>query len=45
MSEVALVTLTEVPALEPNLTVVDPLTNPVPVTVTGVPPAKGHCSG
>ena len=45
VSEVPLVTLTEVPAAEPKSTVVDPLTNPVPVTVTEVPPAAGPLFG
>ena len=35
------VTLTEVPAVEPKSTVVDPETNPVPVTVTVVAAGLG----
>ena len=42
---VELVTLTEVPAVEPKSTVVEPETKPVPVTVTGVPPAWGPLVG
>jgi hypothetical protein len=37
-------TVTPVPELAPNFTV-DPLTNPVPVMVTDVPPAKGPALG
>ena len=42
---VELVTSTEVPAVDPKSTVVDPETKPVPVTVTGVPPAWGPLVG
>ena len=42
---VGLVTSTEVPAVEPNSTVVAPVTKPVPVTVTEVPPAWGPLVG
>ena len=34
-----LVTVTEVPAVEPKSTAVDPETNPLPATVTVLPPA------
>ena len=37
--------VTEVPAVAPNFTVVPPLTKPVPVRVTTVPPAKGPLDG
>jgi hypothetical protein len=37
-------TVTPVPALAPNFTV-EPLTNPVPVMVTVVPPANGPALG
>ena len=39
LSEVALVTLTEVPAVAPKATVVEPVTNPEPLTRTELPPA------
>ena len=42
---VGLVTSTEVPSVEPNSTVVAPVTKPVPVTVTEVPPAWGPLVG
>ena len=42
---VEFVTLTEVPGVEPKSTLVAPETNPVPVTVTGVPPAWGPLVG
>ena len=45
LSEVSLVTSTEVPALEPKSTLVDPETNPVPVTVTVLVPAAGPLLG
>ena len=38
-------TATEVPALEPKSTVVEPETNPVPLTVTELVPAAGPLSG
>ena len=41
VSEVEPLTLTEVPALVPNSTLVEPETNPVPVSVTGVGPGLG----
>jgi hypothetical protein len=44
VSEVAELTVRTVPALEPNLTAVAPV-NPVPVTVTVVPPAAGPAAG
>src|SRR5205807_2291967 len=44
VSFVALTNVTEVPAFAPNLTVA-PLTNPVPVIVTVVPPAVGPADG
>ena len=40
-----LVTSTEVPSVEPKSTVVEPVTKPVPVTVTEVPPAWGPLVG
>ena len=43
--QVALPTLTEVPALAPKSTVVEPETNPVPVTVTELAPAWGPLFG
>ena len=43
--DVAETKVTEVPAVEPNITVVAPLTNPVPVRVTTVPPATGPLAG
>ena len=45
MSEPELVTLTEVPAVEPNSTVVEPETNPEPATVTVLVPAWGPLFG
>ena len=42
---VGLVTLTEVPAVSRSRPLVEPETNPVPVTVTGVPPAWGPLVG
>ena len=45
VSEVALATLTEVPAVEPKSTAVEPETNPVPATVTELPPAWGPLFG
>ena len=36
---------TAVAVVPPNLAVVDPVTNPVPVTVTKVPPASGPATG
>jgi hypothetical protein len=45
VSEVPLLTLTELPALEPKRTEVEPETNPVPVTVTVFPPAWGPLLG
>ena len=45
LSEPELVTLTEVPALEPKRTDVDPETNPEPVTVTLLAPAGGPLFG
>ena len=42
---VELLTLTEVPAVVPKSTVVEPETNPVPVTVTVLPPAGGPLLG
>ena len=39
LSEVELITVTPVPAVEPKSTVVEPETNPVPTTVTLLPPA------
>ena len=44
VSEVALLKVTEVDARPPKSTVA-PLTKPVPVRVTGVPPAKGPLVG
>jgi len=43
--DVAETNVTAVPALAPNLTVVVPLTKPVPVRVTTVPPARGPFAG
>ena len=43
--EVAELTTTLAAALAPKLTAVDPLTNPVPVRVTTVPPATGPLVG
>ena len=37
--------LTPVPALGPKATVVEPATNPVPVTVTALPPPTGPAPG
>ena len=45
LSEVLLATLTEVPSLVPNSTAVEPETNPVPVSVTMLPPAWGPLFG
>ena len=45
VSEVELVTSTEVPAVEPKSTLVDPESNPVPVTVTVLVPPAGPLSG
>jgi hypothetical protein len=45
LSEVPLATVTEVPADEPKATVVDPETNPVPATVTALPPVWGPLVG
>ena len=45
MRLVGLVTSTEVPAVEPKSTVVAPVTKPVPVTVTEVPPVWGPLVG
>ena len=45
MRLVELPTLTEVPALDPKSTVVDPETKPVPVTVTVLVPAWGPLFG
>ena len=45
LSEVELATSTEVPALVPKSTAVEPETNPVPLTVTLLPPAGARCSG
>ena len=45
VSEVGLVTSTEVPALGPKSTLVDPETNPLPVTVTVLVPPAGPLSG
>ena len=42
---VELLTLTEVPVVEPKRTVVEPETNPVPVSVTVLPPAWGPLLG
>ena len=42
---VELLTLTEVPAVEPKSTLVEPETNPVPVTVTVLAPAWGPLLG
>jgi hypothetical protein len=44
VSVVAELTVRTVPAVEPNLTAVAPV-NPVPVTVTVVPPATGPAAG
>lgn len=38
---VVVLQLTKVAALKPNLALVDPTTNPVPVNVTTVPPPSG----
>ena len=45
LSEVELVTSTEVPALVPKSTAVEPETNPVPVTVTVLVPPWGPLFG
>ena len=45
LSEAELVTSTEVPAVEPKSTVVEPETNPEPVTVTVLVPVAARCSG
>ncbi len=45
VSELELVTLTEVPALVPNSTLVDPETNPPPATVTVLVPDWGPLFG
>ena len=45
MSELELVTSTEVPALEPKSTLVEPETNPVPVSVTVLVPPWGPLFG
>ena len=45
MSQVAVATLTEVPALVPKSTAVEPETNPVPVTVTEFPRPWGPLFG
>ena len=45
LSEVELVTSTEVPAVEPKSTVVEPETKPEPVTVTVLVPAAGPLFG
>ena len=45
VSELELVTSTEVPALEPKSTVVEPETNPEPATVTVLVPAAGPLFG
>ena len=45
VSEVELVTLTDVPALAPKSTVVEPEANPVPLTVTVLVPAGGPLFG
>ena len=45
VSEVEPVTLTEEPAVEPKSTVVEPETNPVPVTVTVLVPPWGPLLG
>jgi hypothetical protein len=37
--------LTDVPAVRPNLAVVEPTTKPVPVTLTAVPPPRGPTLG
>ena len=42
---VAVRQLMAVPAEPPTVTEVDPVTNPVPVTVTGVPPTSGPAAG
>ncbi len=42
---VPLVTVTEVPAVEPKSTAVEPETNPDPLTVTVLPPAWGPLFG
>ena len=45
VSEVALATSTAVPALVPKSTLVEPETNPLPVTVTVLVPAWGPLFG
>ena len=45
LHEVADLQITLVPALAPNLTVVEPTTKPPPVMVTTVPPASGPVLG
>ena len=45
VSEVELVTSTEVPTLVPKSTLVDPETNPLPVTVTVLVPLWGPLLG
>jgi hypothetical protein len=45
MQEVVEEQLTELAPVEPNSTVVEPTTKPVPVMVTIVPPAKGPAEG
>ena len=45
VSELELVTLTEVPALEPKSTVVEPETKPLPATVTVLVPLWGPLFG
>ena len=45
LSEPELVTLTEVPSVIPNSTVVEPETNPEPATVTVLVPAWGPLFG
>ena len=42
---VAVTPLIEVPGLVPKLTAVEPETNPVPLTVTEVPPPAVHSRG
>ncbi len=44
VNDVALVNVTDVAAVNPNETV-EPAVNPVPVTVTTVPPANGPAAG
>ena len=45
VSELELVTSTEVPALEPKSTLVEPETNPLPVSVTVLVPPWGPLFG